>query len=64
MVEEVHPQLLKAVQERDKERLARIKFQRMALGLRLQNTRLQNQVRQLTTDKASLSNAAARAKRT
>jgi hypothetical protein len=66
MVDQPHPQLLRAVQERDRERerQERIRFQRIAGVLRLQNERLQRQVQQLTMDRANLANAVTRAKRT
>jgi hypothetical protein len=63
MAETPHPQLLHAVLERDKEREKRIKFQRIALGLKLQNQRLQRQVQRLTIDRTNLSHAVTRAKR-
>lgn len=52
MVEPVNPKLLQAVLERDAERERRIHFQRAAGALKLRCEKLQQQVRQLTLDKA------------
>jgi hypothetical protein len=48
------PQLLKAVRERDAERQARLRAERAAQALKLQNEQLRRRVAILTADKAKL----------
>jgi hypothetical protein len=50
MVELADPRLLRMVQQADEERTRRIRAERQAVALRLQVTKLRQQVKQLTTD--------------